>query len=389
MNILHFKRTMRAEDGGVVKAVLDLCATTAQQERPVTIATADTSAVPDDWVEGAYPGVRIAPLGDGQAIAGRLTGAQLARLDAEVRTSDIVHLHSMWSASNIQAAALCRRHNKPYVLSVHGMLDDWCMSQRRLKKVFFLKSLNGPLLKHAAAIHCTAQAELDQASKWIPPGKGAVVPLPLDLALYESLPDANEVFASFPEIRQGIPIVLFLSRIHYKKGLDRLIESSAMLHQRGVQHQLVVAGTGEGDYPDAMQALAKKHGIHDSTPFLGFVSGRKKVALLRAAHLFALPTSQENFGFVYFESLASGTRVLTTKGTDTWPELQASGAGTIVDNTPAAFADAIERLLGTSPEETRQAEQAGRSWVFDNLSAARVRSAYESFYQKIIHGGTA
>ncbi len=386
MNLLHFKRTMRAEDGGVVKAVLDLCAASSTPDNTITLATTDHSAVHDAWVAGETPGVRVATLtGPGRGLD-RLGPQQLASIDALIADADTVHLHSMWSGANIQVAALCKQRRTPYVLSVHGMLDDWCMSQRKLKKVLFLKTFNRALLNHAAAIHCTAQAELDQASKWIPRGRGVVVPLPLDLTDYHDLPDASEAFDALPEIERGVPIVLFLSRIHYKKGLDRLIEASAMLHGRGVAHQLVVAGTGEGDYPERMRRLAEDRGIADRTRFVGFVSGRTKVALLRAADLFALPTSQENFGFVYFESLASGTRVLTTKGTDTWPELGQSGAGTIAENTPGAFADAIGSLLGVPEADRQTAEESGRRWVFENLSPDRIRDGYQTLYERIASG---
>lgn len=389
MKVLHFKRTMRAEDGGVVKAVLDLCATAAQPDHPVTIATCDASAVPEAWVRGQQPGVRVVMLGEGDAPAGRLTSSQLTNIRREIESADAVHLHSMWSASNLQVSSACVERQTPYVLSVHGMLDDWCMSQRRLKKTLFLKLFNRGLLNHAAAIHCTAQAELDQASKWIPAGSGVVVPLPLDLSDYQSLPPAEDAVDALPGIKPGTPLVLFLSRIHYKKGLDRLIEASGILHKRGVNHQLVVAGTGEDGYPDQMRSLAASLGIADQTPFVGFVSGRTKVSLLRAADLFALPTSQENFGFVYFEALASGTRVLTTKGTDTWPELEQSGAGTIVENSSEAFADAIQHMLSTPNEQVSKAEKSGRQWVFDNLAPDRIRDAYLSLYKQIAQGGPA
>lgn len=389
MNILHFKRTMRAEDGGVVKAVLDLCAASNTPDNTVTLATADHSAVHPAWVSGETPGIRVEHLAGAGRSLDRLGEEQLKAMSRQVQDADVVHLHSMWGIANIQVAAICRQHRTPYALSVHGMLDDWCMSQRKLKKIAFLKTFNRSLLSGAAAIHCTAQAELDQASKWIPAGKGVVVPLPLDLTDYRDLPDVSEAFDAMPEIRRGVPVVLFLSRIHYKKGLDRLIEASALLHKRGVRHQLVVAGTGEGDYPDRMRAMSRECGIEEHTRFVGFVSGRTKVALLRAADLFALPTSQENFGFVYFEALASGTRVLTTKGTDTWPELEASGAGTIADNTPEAFADAIGVLLDAPETETNAAEASGRSWVFDNLSPERIRDGYQSLYERITAGVNA
>ena len=379
MKILHFKRTMRAEDGGVVKAVLDLCACTVGDDLAVTLAAADPSAVPEPWRAGTTPGIKVQVLEGAGRSADRLDPGQLRELEDLIRSHDVVHLHSMWSGANIQAAAICRRLGVPYVLSVHGMLDDWCMSQRRLKKIVFLKTFNRGLVRHAAAIHCTAQAELAQASKWFPHAKGVVAPLPLDLAEYRDLPDPGFATEAFEGLDPSLPIVLFLSRIHYKKGLDRLLHASVLLSDRGVEHQLIIAGTGEGDYPERMRRLAEDLGIGPNTHFVGFASGRAKVALLRLADIFALPTSQENFGFVYFESLAAETPVLTTRGTDTWPELVASGAGEIAENTPEAFADALGRLL-SDRDALAERGRTGRRWVFEHLAPDAVRGAYVSMY---------
>lgn len=386
MRVLHFKRTMREEDGGVVKAVLDLCACTVGTDLAVTLATADSSAVPDGWHHGAVPGIDVRLLEGPGRSADRLGHEQLATVAALVRTHDVVHLHSMWSGANIQVAAVCRRLGVPYILSVHGMLDDWCMAQRRLKKVLFLHTFNRGLMRHASAVHCTAQAELEQASKWFDPRKGVVAPLPLDLEPYRDLPDTGVALRAFDGLDPSVPIVLFLSRIHYKKGLDRLLRASALLEGRGVAHQLVIAGTGEGDYPEQMRRMADELGVMKHTRFVGFASGEPKVALLRLADIFALPTSQENFGFVYFESMAAGTPVLTTKGTDTWPELEQSGAGIIADNTPESFAHHLEELLADRATLAARG-QSGRAWVFEHLAPQAVCESYRSLYARATERG--
>jgi glycosyltransferase involved in cell wall biosynthesis len=178
------------------------------------------------------------------------------------------------------------------------------------------------------------------------------------------------------------PKVLFLSRVHYKKGVDRLIKASAILAQRGVEHQLVLAGTGDEAYENEMKTLAAAEGIRESAYFLGFASGAPKISLIQACDLFALPTSQENFGFVFFEALASGTPVVTTKGTDTWPEIEQSGGGKIVDNTPEAFADAIEELL-SRPEQVGTMGQEGRDWALSAFELERIANDYHSLYVKV------
>ncbi|MDF1809624.1 MAG: glycosyltransferase [Phycisphaerales bacterium] len=381
MRVLHFKPTMRLEDGGVVKAVLDLC-TMSQRDDDIGLATFDASGVPQDWLDPETTTTRVHHLEGDSSSSESLNSDQKNQLRDIIKKYDVVHLHSMWTVANPQVAAICKQEGIPYILSVHGMLDDWCMSQRKLKKVMYLKTWGRKLLRDASIVHCTAQAELDQASAWFKRSKGRVVPLPFDLEEYVNMPDATIAYDAFEKLDKELPKVLFLSRINYKKGVDRLIKASAILNTRKVKHQLVIAGTGDDSYVSQMVELAKSEGIEELTYFLGFASGAAKIALLGVCDVFALPTSQENFGFVFFESLASGTTVLTTKGTDTWPEIEASGGGVIVDNTPEAFADALEKIIEDREGYNVRAASA-REWAHREMAVDKVREEYKTMYKSM------
>lgn len=381
MRVLHYKPTMRAEEGGVVKAVFDLCVLTASDRIHVGLATHHTALVRDNLPPEAGSRVALHPMRLHTARTARLLGpAELRDMARVIEGYDLVHLHEMWTTSNPQIAGVCRRLGKPYILSVHGMLDDWCMAQRTLKKRVYLSTWARLLLPHAARVLCTADAELAQASRWFDRDKGEVIPLPMDLSVFRSLPGPAEALAAFPAIDPRRPRVLFLSRLHPKKGADRLIRASALLHRRGVDHQLLIAGTGTPAYTRSLIELARTEGVAGSTCFLGFVGGTLKVSLFQAADVFALPTSQENFGFVFFESLAAGTPVVTTAETDTWPELERSGGAVVADNTPAAFCDRIAEQLADPQRAARMGEQA-RRWVMDSHDRRRTADRYEQFYR--------
>ncbi|MBL4697606.1 MAG: glycosyltransferase [Phycisphaerales bacterium] len=368
---------MRLEEGGVVKAVLDLC-TMSQHNDEVGLATFDPSGTPSEWLDPDTTTTRVHNL-TGSGHDKTLSKQQRQQLRTIIDQYDVVHLHSMWSPVNPAVASICKAIAKPYVLSVHGMLDDWCMSQRKLKKIIYMKSMGRNLLRDASVIHCTAQAELDQASAWFTPSKGCVVPLPFDLEEYKEMPEPALAYEAFDQLDPDLPKVLFLSRIHYKKGVDRLIQASALLAKRGIKHQLVIAGTGDEPYVSEMKALAKSTGVDGHTYFLGFASGQAKIALFGECDVFALPTSQENFGFVFFEALAAGTTVLTTKGTDTWAEIEQSGGGVIVENTPEAFAIGLEKILNDR-DGFRSRAQGARERIFVEMTVAKVRDQYQSMY---------
>ncbi|MBK7403446.1 MAG: glycosyltransferase [Phycisphaerales bacterium] len=198
MNILHYKPTMRLEEGGVVRAVLDLCAEMARAGHDVTLATSDATDVPEAWKRGEtgcplvvhVPGRRV-PVGPGG------TGP----LGEAIARADVVHLHAVWQPTNLQAARACRRMGKPYVVSIHGMLDEWTIAQKHLKKRVFLAMGGGAYLAHAAVVHATAEAELAQARRWLGGAPGEVVPLIVDLGSFRALPGPGPARARFPGIR--------------------------------------------------------------------------------------------------------------------------------------------------------------------------------------------
>ncbi|MCC5822910.1 MAG: glycosyltransferase [Phycisphaerales bacterium] len=384
MRVLHYKPTMRAEEGGVVKAVFDLCVLTASPDLDVGLATYDTDLVRENLPPDAAERIALHRVELPHASTRLLHRADVRALREIIRSYDLLHLHTMWTPSNPQVIRICRELGKPYVLTVHGMLDDWCMAQRRLKKLAYLRTWGRRLLRDAARVHCTAQAETDQAAAWLDRagfdrGMTRTIPLPLDLSLYRDPPGPGQAWVAHPSIDRARPAVLFLSRLHEKKGIDRLIRASALLHRRGVEHQFLIAGTGDPRYTDSLRRLVRDEGIGEHTRFLGFVAGRTKVSLFQASALLALPTSQENFGFVFFEALAAGTPVVTTRGADTWPELIESGAGILADNTPEAFTDAIAEALA-DPDTLRKRGADGRAWALDHCDRARTAAAYRAMY---------
>jgi glycosyltransferase involved in cell wall biosynthesis len=384
MRITHFLTRFNLADGGVVRAVLDMCGLLASRGHEVTVLTCDATDVPDAWKAGGA-GVPTLRLVDPPKLpAGLFSRAQLRALGPLVRQSDVVHLHACWTTANNQLARMCRRIGTSYVLSVHGMLDDWCMAQKSPKKRIYLALGGRRTLEEAAVVHCTAASELEQSRKWYPRGRGAVVPLIFDLDPYRALPGPDPADAAFGPAGRGDigpdrPVVLFLSRIHMKKGVDVLVRAAAELKKRGVACRTLIAGTGDAPYELEIRGLIDELGLADDVRLLGLVTGATKVSLYERADVFALPTSQENFGFVFPESLACRTPVVTTRGVDIWPELEASGGAVIAERTPEAFADAIAGLLA-DPDRRRTMGEAGRAWVLEHLDPGAIAARFEEMY---------
>jgi glycosyltransferase involved in cell wall biosynthesis len=393
MRILHYLQAIRLEDGGVVRAVLDMCTYQARAGHEVVLATCDGKDVPETWRNGGGDVPRVERL----AAAPRLpTGrGEFARqLDPLIRGVDAVHLHVVWDPSQVPLAAVARARGKPYVQSPHGMLADWSVSQKRLKKAVYWSLFGRRLIDGAAFVVVTAQGELDQSAKRHPKTRGVVIPLVFDIDPYRALPDPEPARRGLPLPPNDVPLVLYLSRLHYKKRPDLLIAAARQMRDMGAEFRLVLAGPCAPEYDRQLRDYAKQLGVDDITTFLGMVPAALKPSLYAACDLFVLPTSMENFGFVYFESLASGTPVVTTRGTDTWRELEASGGGHIVGMIKSDIVEGqvgggdVAELARTTAGllqdrgALRREGQRGRQWVLDHLAPEVVVRRYIDMYRE-------
>jgi glycosyltransferase involved in cell wall biosynthesis len=382
LRIVHFQAYMGWSAGGIMRMVRDLCAVLARRGHDVRLLTCHPDDVPGEWMQGVgegRPRVTVLPPPDR---FGRLRRKALVSAGHVMAGADALHLHAPWTASNPQLAKVARRHAIPYVLTVHGMLDDWSMAQRQLKKRLYLRLFGRRLIDRASAVHCTAEAELQQARKWFSNRRVVVLPCLFDLTELQALPGRELASGQFPIFAEAEPKVLFLSRLHAKKGLEVLLRAAALLRDRGQRPRVVVAGDGDPAYVASLRSLVAELGFnHDDTvTFLGLVTGAMKLSVYQAADVFALPTSQENYGLVLPEALGCGTPVVTTRGVDIWREMQEAGA-TIIDvpPTPESLADALQPLLA-DPALRRELGERGRQWVLANLDTQRLVEQYETMY---------
>jgi glycosyltransferase involved in cell wall biosynthesis len=389
MHIVHYLCTARVVDGGVPKAAVDLSLRVGAAGHRVTFLTWDDELCPRSWKDGTDPNVRLVRLTPPKRRLGFFSERQLRAFADAIADADAVHLHAMWTPSNLQVARVARRLGKPYVITPHGMLDLWCMAQSTRNKRLFLLLAGNALLRHAAFVHFTAQSELDQARGLLPRGRTRVLPLVFDTEPYLKLPGRHLAAERF-NLEEGGPIrLLFLSRIHPKKGLERLLGATRRLLESGQNVRLLIAGSGDPGYEAQIRALTGQLGLTDKVRFLGPVTGEVKVSLYQLADLFVLPTSQENFGFVFFEALAAGTPIVTTRAVDTWRELESSTAATIfelpsaggLEAEVATTTDAIRGAIATR-DRLRESGQAGRAWVLDAMSPERITAGFVEMYRE-------
>ena len=377
MKVLHYFPTTRLTEGGTVRVAIDLCAVLAQRGHEVIWLTCDDTDTPDSWKKGEPNTPTIQCLGPFQKNGKRLTKEQIELATAAMNDVDITHIHAMWDPSNPQIAKASDATQTPWVLSVHGMLDDWSMAQRGLKKQVYLATVGRRMVRTATTFHTTAKEERRQALRWFKHDNVAVIPCIVDLEAYQEVPSPQEAIDTYGA--SDYPTILFLSRVHEKKSIETLIDATKLLKQKGKPIRLLIAGTGEQSYIDELVARTESAGVSEEVTFLGMVVGDLKLSLYAMADIFALPTQQENFGLVYPEAMLCETPVIGTKGTDIWRELEEGGA-IIADRTPEAFAHAIDSL---SSDKDRLAVlgKTGRAHILNWLDTNTVAEQYEAMYQ--------
>ena len=391
LHVVHYLRDLWLELGGVTRTVLDLSLLLSQSGARVTLLTGDDRDAPPAWrsTPGHDPwhaGLPRVVSGIGDPVNRRRLRAEEAKRAADVlAAADLLHLHTPWAGENIDLARVARRLGKPYILTPHGMLDDWSMNQHGLKKRLYLALRGRRLLRGAAAIHTTAEAERQQAMRWVSGGRGVVIPCAFDLSPFRRLPGPDLAFDRWPVLRDEVPVLLYLGRLHAKKGPGVVIDVAAALHHWGIPVHAVIAGPGDDAFARGLPIQARDRGVGERVLFTGLVTGDLKLLLLERADLFVLPTQQENFGMALVEAMAAGTPVVTTRGVDTWRELEAGGA-LLAEPEPSALAAACRAALA-DPVALRERGEAGRRHVTQWLDERTIADAYLDLYHSAARSG--
>lgn len=380
MKIMQVISGVDLQTGGPSRVVIDLSEALAERGHKISICTQNIKDIPTAWREYKVDRQPIYKIIRGSIIG--IWGSKFKRsIEHEILGCDVIHIHGLWEPYSARIAFIAHNLNIPYVITLHGMLDDWCMKQKRIKKLMFLLLFGKKMLKYAAVVHCTATDELRQCEKWLRSKNGLVIPNIINLSLFTKLPGPSLALDKFEFLKSKKYKLLFLSRIDKKKGIEYLIKAVKILLNNGLDIGVVVAGMGTPKYLKSLRKEIDLLGITDKFCFVGQVNGITKVSLLQAADLLVIPTSQENFGLVFFESFAAGLPVVTTNLVDTQTEILESGAGWTLPQNPEVFANVIEKLLLNKNQLVMRGLSA-RKWLFSKYSINSIINSMEMLYKK-------
>lgn len=292
-----------------------------------------------------------------------------------VHEFDVVHTHAIYLWPLWTAARAARRAGVPYVVSPRGMLEKDLIAQKStLLKASLIAFIEKQTLEGAAAIHVTSRREAEEAADF-----GFNLPTVREVPNGVAMESSSDVAISpgIAALVNGAPFVLFVGRINWKKGLDRLI--AALPHAGEVR--LVIAGNDEDDYQPTIEALATAAGVRDRVVFAGTVLGADKAALVTGARALVLPSYSENFGNVVLEAMAAGRPVIVTPEVGVADVVRDSGAGLVVPGSPDALGGAIASLVADparGDEMGVRGRDTARRYSWDSVAAQM-----ERLYQEV------
>ncbi|MBD2193886.1 MULTISPECIES: glycosyltransferase [Calothrix] len=292
---------------------------------------------------------------------------------------DLLHIHAIFSYASTAAMAIARLKGVPYIVRPLGQLGEWSLQQSTRKKQIYLKLIEKDNLNYSQYIHFTSEQEQQEARKL-----NLIAPsfiLPHGLTIVNNIPNARQQLRQHLKLPTDEPIILFLSRLHSKKGLDYLIPALGKLSD--YRFTLVLAGSGSPDYETEVKSLLVSHGIQNRTHFTGFVSGEIKDLLIQGADLFTLTSYSENFGVAVMEALGAGVPVVVTPGVAVADMVAKEKIGYVAELDIDAIASAIQQALDY-PEEAKHRGDRARQFLLKDYTWERVASKLIAIYQKII-----
>ncbi len=359
MRILHVIASLSPADGGPPEGVRALARAYAAIAIDVEVVCLDPPAA--SFLAGlAFPVHAL-----GQRWLGRFSlSPRLWRwLHRHASRFDGIVMDGIWIFPDVAVRAAARRSGTPYAVFAHGALDPWFNKKyplKHLKKILYWP-FQYSVLRDARAVLFTTATERDLALTSFHPNQwtSRVVSFGINEPEGDSAAQIESFLTQLPSLR-GRRYLLFMSRIHEKKGCDILLQAFARVAPGYPDLDLVMAGPDQMGLQASLRGIAAAAGLADRVHWPGMLTGDSKWGALRASDAFVLPSHQENFGIVVVESLAAGRPVLISNQVNIWPDVVEDGAGFADEDTLDGTERLLRRWLELPPKE-RDA-MAAQAW---------------------------
>jgi glycosyltransferase involved in cell wall biosynthesis len=358
MKVLHILPSVDPKGGGPMEGVKQYGHRFEELGHHVEVVTLDDPAEP---CVAEYP-LKVYALGPAMG-SYRYTPKLAQWLEAHARDYDAIIVNGLWQYHGFGAWRVLHRLQIPYFVFTHGMLDPWFKHTyplKHIKKWLYWPWAEYRLLRDARAVLFTCEEErlLARKSFWLYKVREAVINYGTGIPPNNGKALRMLFYENYPTLREK-RVLLFLSRIHEKKGCDLLIKAFAKVANQDANLHLLMAGPSHADLLNKLKALAERLGVAERITWPGMLKGDMKWGAFYASEAFVLSSHQENFGIAVAEALGCGLPVLISDKVNIWREIAADGAGIINSDTLEGTEKTLRQWLAmTANGRHKMAKQA-------------------------------
>jgi glycosyltransferase involved in cell wall biosynthesis len=381
MRVAHLTALLGASGGGIPPAVLPLVAA----QRQVGIAARAFGADDGSPLTNGTVDCEVLPM---TTSALGYAASFLPRVQAF--RPDIVHLHGLFSYASVVARRVLRQDAARLIVSPHGMLDGWALARSRIKKRVFRMVIEDANLKSAGYLHALCESESAALRALGLRNPILICPNGIEPAKYPRPEDIAQRFQSAVPQAEGRKTVLFMARIHPKKGLLPLIEAWARLRSDGILKRgrwlLVVAGPDQIGHEAEMMSKVRSLSLEGDVRFVGPRYGEDKLTLLWGVDAFVLPSFSEGFPIAALEALVCSRPALLSPQCN-FPAAASAGAALVASPTAEALGRGLGSLLEMTDSQRVAMGERGRALVFREYTWAAIAPRVANCYEAMLSGG--
>lgn len=367
MKVLTFISSLDINSGGPSRSVPMLVRGLAELGVDITLMTIRSENMNTHALEGTSAKIKV--------FDPSVSQSEIARYLKEEHFQ-LIQIQSMWDLPYHKVMVEARRLGIPYIVTPRGMLEPWSLSQKKWKKklAWWLYQRND--VQKSVCVFTTAKMEADHISNLGITTSRAVIPNGIETDSYPCKTSVDIVKKQ----------VLFLSRIHVKKGIEILFDAWKRMHSEFADWQLLVVGNGEAEYIQSLENRVECLGLKGSIKIIPPVFGNDKILLYQKSALFCLPSYSENFGMVIAEAMSCGTPVITTTNCP-WNILNDTSTGWCIDLSVDNLEYALREALSMNPTELYDMGQKASRLISDNFDYRSVTRKTLRLYEWLLGGG--
>jgi glycosyltransferase involved in cell wall biosynthesis len=356
VNIVHVTSWLSRLGGGIPPVIWALARETSRRGQNVSVI-----GLKDEWVNIDCKKENFT-FTSGEIVGPRSFGYSpdlRKQLHSLAQPGGIVHSHGLWMYPGLAARKSATQNRSRLLVSPHGMLEPWALNRSNWKKKAAGILFENKNLQRADCLHALCLPEAENIRRLGLKNPIAIIPNGVDLD--EPVPSNDAIIEKFPEIK-GRRRVLFLSRLHPKKGLGNLLQAWQKMASDFKDWQLLIAGSGDQAYEQELKAFSKELLSNKSVVFLGQVQGEDKKQILAAADVFILPSFSEGFSMAILEAAAAGLPVLLTPECN-FPELARSNAAIEITTDVSGVEKGLRQILELTDEQRKAMGQRGHELI--------------------------